>query len=551
MNYVCPQCKRTIENPAECPACGYNQRGNKSVKTFAIIGIILLILAAGSYGMIKLLEKPVGILVEQILQAGNAPYEISKASQNLPISKEPDNGLSIKQIIELRKLLQDREFEALTIALEDYQNSVETDYSTEYKAVDAYRAFDLTLPRYEALIEEWIKEFPNRHPPHFAMAQYYCAKGWESRGYNWAKDTTEEQLQNMALYFEKAEQKIYESLYFCPRLLPAYSMLIRIKNANDQDEEEDNLIKKALVLFPNSFQIRFDYIWAKLPRWGGSYAIMEDFAKEAETYSVTNPKLTSLYGFVYYDQARRLRRREKYQEAIDMLNKAFSYGDHWKFYYERASIFRDCFEDYDKALEDINRSIGLSPAKSDSFLMRAKIHFSSGNIRKSIKDLRTAERIHPKDSSILKWRDWAGNNLQNKAGKLYKTDLKAAVKKYSDSIAFSDNNPETFYWRGRAYYELKNFYSALNDFKKAIKTNPRHFESYRMIDHILMRDKKWDDIIRYWNGFLALEPDHAQAYLERAGTYHHKQDHSKALKDLKKSCDLGNAEACQRYNAVK
>ena len=37
--------------------------------------------------------------------------------------------------------------------------------------------------------------------------------------------------------------------------------------------------------------------------------------------------------------------------------------------------------------------------------------------------------------------------------------------------------------------------SALSDFDSAIHVKPSHFESYRMIDYILAREKKWESII--------------------------------------------------------
>jgi hypothetical protein len=44
------------------------------------------------------------------------------------------------------------------------------------------------------------------------------------------------------------------------------------------------------------------------------------------------------------------------------------------------------------------------------------------------------------------------------------------------------------------------------------------------------------------------DQDLALADLERSGTYYHKKDFANALKDLKKSCELGNKEACTRYD---
>ena len=58
-------------------------------------------------------------------------------------------------------------------------------------------------------------------------------------------------------------------------------------------------------------------------------------------------------------------------------------------------------------------------------------------------------------------------------------------------------------------------------------------------------------VIGYWNAFLEQDPDHAEAYLERSGTHYHNKDFENALNDLKKSCDLGNKAACNRYNGLK
>ncbi len=72
-----------------------------------------------------------------------------------------------------------------------------------------------------------------------------------------------------------------------------------------------------------------------------------------------------------------------------------------------------------------------------------------------------------------------------------------------------------------------------------------------LMDHVLLLQNNFDTIIAYWDRFLELEPAHARAYLERAGTYHHKGEHSKSLADLKRSCELGNAEACKHIEKTK
>ena len=66
-----------------------------------------------------------------------------------------------------------------------------------------------------------------------------------------------------------------------------------------------------------------------------------------------------------------------------------------------------------------------------------------------------------------------------------------------------------------------------------------------MLDWLLGKEGRWDDVIARWDRFIALEPKNANAYLERAGTHRHKGDMRAALADLKSACDLGNGNACQ------
>lgn len=65
----------------------------------------------------------------------------------------------------------------------------------------------------------------------------------------------------------------------------AYDTLIGIYNGNGEDRLENRVIEKAAELFPYSFLIKASALWAKEPRWGGSYEQMESLAKESEEFS--------------------------------------------------------------------------------------------------------------------------------------------------------------------------------------------------------------------------------------------------------------------------
>ena len=525
---------------------------NKKVRSiFKFVFLIIVVFGVIVFSAIIVVNY-FGIHFELLrLFFGSEVYEVTKASKNLPVSREPDETIDITQMVELRRMLQQEQLEKLNVILEEYQNLFEKDPRNEYKVYDAYHAFDITVPSCEDFFKKWINTFPDKYQPYLAVAQYYYARGWENRGYKWAKDTGEEQFEGMRFYFSKAEENLKVALKINPNLIVGYHILIGIYNANGNDIGEDRIIEKALALFPRSFLIKSAILWAKEPRWGGSYAIMEKIAKNAEKYCDINPKLATLYGFIYCDQGKNFRRNKRYKEAIDLFTKAISFGDHWEFYNERADVYHFYLKEYDRALEDINRSIKLRPTIDRSYRMRSRIYFAKGNYSDSIENLHAAEILRPGDPETKKWREWASKNLLNKGHRLFKTDLHAAIENYSLSVKFDDKNFETYYWRGMAFYTLENFKSALSDLELAIEINPHHFESYRMVDYILAKDRQWGKIINYWNKFLDLEPDHAGAYLERAGTHYHNKDFGKALDDLEKSCTLGNEEACKRSKGFR
>jgi tetratricopeptide (TPR) repeat protein len=84
-----------------------------------------------------------------------------------------------------------------------------------------------------------------------------------------------------------------------------------------------------------------------------------------------------------------------------------------------------------------------------------------------------------------------------------------------------------------------------------VQLDPKHFESYRSLDWVLAKQGKWDAVVEHWNRFLALQPNHARAYLERGGTFFHKRDLKRAFEDAQKACQLGEQEACARTESLK
>lgn len=549
MNRSCPACGNYVSTAGECSFCTTHKDKESSWLVSLVITVVIIgALTAGSIFLIKIFGNPLDFLINS---SRNGLYTITQASENLSVSRDPKETITLDQIAGLRDYFENQQFGTLNSILEDYQNGFEINSDDEYKVYDAFRVFAGTLPIYEDLLNSWVNYSPERYAPYLARANYYYVKGWESRGNRFAEDTSDEQLSDMRFYFDKAADDLVMALNIKPNLLPAYDIQIGIFNATGDNDGEDRSLRRALELFPGSFLISARFMWAKAPRWGGTYREMEDFAKEAEQYADSNPELTALYGFIFYDQSRRLVSQKKYNKAVEFCTNALDYGDNWLFYKQRANIYHYYLNEPHKAMIDIDRSIYLRPTIEESYRLRSKIHYKNGDMDNAYDDIMTAELIKPGDAKTRNWREWAGEKLMYRGHKVFKEDLNSAIEQYNLSIQFDPQAALPYYWRGVANFRLKQIDAALPDFQRSIELDPHHFESYLMMDYALLESNQLDEIISYWNQFIELEPDHARAYLERSGTYYHKRDYANALKDLKAACDLGSEEGCKRFAKYK
>ena len=321
-------------------------------------------------------------------------YEVQRNPEELPLFSGAKETISLNDIDNIRNKLIEGRFEELNDQLATYQEALDKDPLDEYKVYDAYRTFFKCDKSLEEPLKAWQRTFPDHYQPHLAMAAFYFGRGWETRGYRYAGDTSEEQFEMMRTYFLKSEQNLKTALHIKPNLLTAHWIMIGLSNASSVGGNENDAIEKAIQLFPLSYIIRSMAMWAKEPRWGGSFRAMERIAREAEKYAEVNPKLSSLYGEIYLYQGENLRRKNKLDEALKIYSKALSYGDNSKIYKERADIY---FENkkYHLALENINKSIGLSPVTLDFYILRSNIYYALSKDKEAISDLSKAVIIKP------------------------------------------------------------------------------------------------------------------------------------------------------------
>lgn len=452
---------------------------------------------------------------------------------------------------QIRALLRENKFAALNALLEKRQVAAAKDVLLEDDLFGAYEAFAINDRTYEELLNRWVAGYPQTYQPYLARATYYFHMGWETRGNKWAAETEDKQFQGMKEYFNRSGLDLQQVFQKNIKSAVPYRLLLGMLTKSDGAEVRRKVLEKGLEVAPASFYLRATYLIGNTPRWGGSYEEMQTIADEAKKYLAKNPRLATLQGFVYYDAGDLKASAKNYGDAEILLTKALSFGDYGLYFNKRASI-RSTLGKYDEALQDINRAIELWPHSGDYYSLRSKILVSLNRMDEARRDIELADLLLPGNENIVSQRRRLAAAFENQGYTLQKMkNPQAAVGSYSSAIRTDPNNATSYVRRARALIEQNKHDEALADLRQAIELDPKEFDTYLLLDWVLARQKAWPQIIESWDKYIALNPDHGRAYVERGGAYYRQGDLTAALKDAKKAADLGDEDGRQLYERFR
>ncbi len=141
-----------------------------------------------------------------------------------------------------------------------------------------------------------------------------------------------------------------------------------------------------------------------------------------------------------------------------------------KTYYQSGNDFYEK-GDYDKAIENYNMAVLLSPVFSEAYFNRALSYYQLKNFDKSIADYTKSMELDPQNPIIY----------NNRGDAFYrKQDFQSAVKDYDKAIQLNPNYLKAFYNRGLSYASIEEYEKAVEDFSKVIKLKPDFAEAYHL-----------------------------------------------------------------------
>jgi len=454
-------------------------------------------------------------------------------------------------------LLTHRLYQPLTEKLDNFAKISAQDIQYEDYLWRAFTTFENPDPSLEPYFNEWIEQFPQSPNAFAARSTYFMAVGWNIRGYGWAKNVSDEQWAGMKEYFVKALTDASSGLKLDPKNVTCYDVIIKMCMHTADRAVTRRALDEALAVSPSSLQLRLTYMWSLLPRWGGSHEEMLAFAQESEQYAKNNPQLHCLRGYIPFDEGWDTEYSGDYRAAITLFNKALSYGDRWIFLEHRGDCYYN-LQDYQHAMDDYLQALKLWPQDVNLLRKLGQTLYRLKRVDDARLAIEAAADIAPLDKNVQTWNDALKSDKVEaydhakkgfdlaKAGK-----HEEAIIEYDQAIKIQPDNYLTYYNRGVSYSRLGRLDEAVSDFERALARNANDNKSYDNIGWARQQQNRLDESIDAYSRAITIKSDDAKAYYNRSNAYYKKGRIEEAVNDLRRACELGLPEGCERYKQLQ
>ena len=248
------------------------------------------------------------------------------------------------------------------------------------------------------------------------------------------------------------------------------------------------------------------------------------------TDNIFHSTFHSLRGMVYYDKG-------QYQRAMEDLNKSIAlYPNNYPDYIWRGRIY-NLKGEYDRAIEDFNKATAINQNYDHAYWGRGEAYRLKGDLDKALVEFNKAIAINPNSYSAYASR-----------GQTYaiKGTYDKAIEDYNKAIAINPNYSYAYTLRGNFYGLKKELDRAFEDYSKAIFLNPNDAFAYTWRGTIYILKGQNDRAFYDLNQAITIDPKSGKAYLYRGALYSDIGQNDKAISDLKTACELGEEIGCEQ-----
>jgi tetratricopeptide (TPR) repeat protein len=195
------------------------------------------------------------------------------------------------------------------------QSEFEKGRITEFTLLDLYKVFYQRQDNLRAELNAWVKAYPKSSSAYLARGVYFRKLGEFKRGTNYISQVPPESIQYMAQMFTLAKRDLETALRLNPRSYLAVVHLLNIAQFEGDDDASDRYLQLGNALQPSNLLVRARYLIHLTPRWGGSYASMDQFIDESRAAGLAANQVDLLRAILLNDQGSALLSKGDWQQA--------------------------------------------------------------------------------------------------------------------------------------------------------------------------------------------------------------------------------------------
>ena len=248
----------------------------------------------------------------------------------------PPNTIFVPHIHDLTRR---RDFDALDAMFGQLVADVASDVRHESRLLDAFDAYERDEPALLQSIDAWIAARPQSAHARVARANYHFATAWRRRGNQYMRDTPEANIRGMEEFSRKAIADLTVALERDSTHLAAYDILIGVTRLFGSHELASRALARGLAIHRGSYVLPARFLSMLWPRWGGTEAVMIQFAERAASNAGNNPRLVTLRGAVYENRANDSSLAGNDAGAVRELNKALAFGPERNYLADRGKAY--------------------------------------------------------------------------------------------------------------------------------------------------------------------------------------------------------------------
>jgi tetratricopeptide (TPR) repeat protein len=196
---------------------------------------------------------------------------------------------------------------------------------------------------------------------------------------------------------------------------------------------------------------------------------------------------------------------------------------------------------YELALNHINKALEADPLQVIALEKKVNIMILSQKEKDITREINSKIQDSPQQAEYYYIRGLIY---------LYRQKSQKAIEDFDNAIIYQMPQlymGKVYLNRGTAYYYYGDFVAAEQDFRDAVKLNPRNAAAYHSWGMMKYEEQLFSDAIKYFNKAIQYQENNSVAYYNLAMAHYKLGELKEACYNFNRSCNLNNKNGCKFY----